>query len=104
MARWYETFLDTCKVAKRRNYGIVTNPKNKAAIMDMMERVYEDELWQMGDLPPLMSHPSCPEGEYRLVDTVTLEQVKMQAAVNSNTGLGRFSKLWTPDRSLKESG
>lgn len=104
MARWYETFLDACKVAKRRHLGIVTHPENKQAIMDMMERVYEDDLWSMGDLPPLLVHHSCPKGEYRFVEPETLAILTAQAATQSAKGIGRYGQLWTPDESLKRSG
>jgi predicted protein tyrosine phosphatase len=103
MARWYETFLDSCTAAKRRSLGIVTHPSNKAAIMDMMERVYEDPLWQLGDLPPLLVHHGCPPGEYRFVEPETLDILTAQAAMQTNKGIGRYSKLLTPDQSLKES-
>lgn len=101
MARWYETFLDACRVAKRRNYGIVCHPKHKKAIMDMMERVAEDPLWGLGDLPPLLSHPDQERGTYQFVDPETLRVLSAAAALNSRRGLGRFSKLWTPDTALK---
>lgn len=104
MARWYETFLDACKAAKRRSLGIVTHPDNKAAVMDMMERVGEDPIWQMGDLPPLLVHHSCPAGTYQFVEPHTLKILSSQAAMNSARGVGRFGTLWTPDQSLKESG
>lgn len=101
MARWYETFLDVCKAAKRRSLGIAVHPSQKSAMMDMMERVAEDPLWRMGDLPPLLSHPDVPRDEYRFVTQDTLEQISYAAAVGAGTGIGRFSKLWTPERALK---
>ena len=103
MARWYETFLDACKTAKRRGLGLVTHPDNKAPIMDMMERVGEDDLWGMGDLPPLLVHHSCPPGEYRFVEPETLEVLTAAAATQSSKGIGRFDRLWTPDESLRRS-
>ena len=102
LARWYETFLDACKMAKRRKLGIVIHPAHKSPIMDMMERVAEDPLWNMGDLPPLVVHPDCPRGEYRFVDPETLQMLSAAAANHSRKGVGRFDRLWTPDKALKE--
>lgn len=98
-ARWYETFLDIVKAAKRRGYGIAINQAHKSPIQDMMERVLEDELYPYDELPPLVVHRDVPPGEYRMVDTDTMKVLEMQAAVNSKKGLGRFTKLWTPDTS-----
>lgn len=104
MARWYETFLDVCKAAKRRNLAIVCNPSAKIPIQDMMERVYEDELWTLGDLPPLMVHPSVEPGTYQLAEQHTLKLVTMAAAMRSDRGLGRFDVLYSPDEALKRKG
>lgn len=102
MARWYENFLDVCRIAKKRGLGIACHPDNKAALQDMMERVFEDDQWRMGDLPPLLSHPRMPVGEYRFVEPETLKVISMAAANNgARTGMGRYDKLWTPDNALK---
>ena len=101
-ARWYETFLDMVKAAHKRGYGIAINHAHKSPIQDMMERVFEDELYPYPDLPPLVVHRDVPPGEYRMVDTNTMKVLEMQAAMNSDSGLGRFSRLWTPDESKKK--
>lgn len=103
LARWYETFLDVCKAAKRREMGIAVNPSNEAPIKDMMERVFEDELWTMGDLPPLLVHSDVPPGTYQLVEPTTLKLISMAAGMGKETGLGRFSRLYTPDETLRRS-
>ena len=103
LARWYEIFLDQVKAAHRRGYGIATNKAHESAMKDMMERVFEDELYPFDDLPPLVVHRDVPPGEYRMVDKATMQVLSMQAAMNSNTGLGRFQKVWTPDESIRRS-
>ncbi len=101
LARWYEFFLDVVKRAKWMNYGIATHPAHKSPIMDMMERVFEDELYPWNDLPPLLIDSRVAEGEYMLISPTTLELVSMQQIYKTDKrGLGRFKKLYTPDHSL----
>jgi len=82
--------------------GIATGPDDKAPIQDMMERVYEDELWPAGtDLPPLLIHHSIPPGTYQFVEPETLQLLTAQAMNKSATGMGRFEALYTPNEALK---
>ena len=102
LARWYEFFRDNCRAAARRNMGIATGPTDKAAIQDMMERVYEDELWPKGtDLPPLLIHHSIPAGSYQFVEPETLQLLTAQGMNKSSKGVGRFKTLYTPGEALK---
>ncbi len=96
LARWYEFFLDVVKRAKWMKYGVATNPAHKSEIMDMMERVLEDELYPWDELPELLVDSRVPVGEYKLVDPKTLKLLAMSDVYKSNIGLGRFKKLWTP--------
>jgi hypothetical protein len=102
LARWYEFFRDNCTAAARRGMGIATGPDNKAALQDMMERVYEDELWPKGvDLPPLLVSSNIEPGTYQFVEPETLVLLNAEAAMKSATGLGRFKTLYTPEEALK---
>lgn len=104
LERWYHFFLDACKTAHKLDYGIAVNHEHKQAMMDMMERVAEDELWPhaKSDLPPLVVHRDVPPGQYMFVNKQTMDVLSTRAALNgSRTGLGRFDKLWTPDQGLK---
>ena len=103
LARWYETFLTVCQTAQRRGYGIACHPSQKSEIQDMMERVYEDELWNRGDPPPLLVHSSVPRGTYQMVDEKTLKLISLAAGVKSNTGMGRLTRLWTPRAGLRKA-
>jgi hypothetical protein len=101
LARWYETFLDVVKAAKRREMGVAVHPSNQSPIRDMMERVYEDELWNLGDLPPLLVHSDVEPGTYQLVDVDTLNLISFRAAMGKEKGLGRFTTIYTPDATLR---
>ena len=102
LARWYEFLRDNCVAAARRGVGIATGPENKAAMQDMMERVYEDELWPEGtDLPPLLIHHSIPPGTYQFVEPETLQLLSAAAMNRSQTGLGRFKTLYSPEEALR---
>lgn len=103
LQRWYHFFLDVCKTAKRFDYGIACHPDQKQEMMDMMEQVAEDEMWQSigGELPPLVVHRDVPPGQYMFVDKKTMKVLSNQAALQARSGLGRFSKLWTPGEGMK---
>jgi len=98
LALWYSTFLDVVKAAKRRDMGIACHPSNKAPIQDMMERVYEDPEYNLGDLPPLVVHRDVEPGCYQLINGETMRLLTMQAAMQDSKGLGRYQKMYTPDR------
>ncbi len=102
LERWYHFFLDANKTAARLGHGIACNPKQKSELMDMQERVAEDDMWPKGvPLPPLVVHVKVPAGQYMFIDTNTMKVLTAQAAVKSNKGLGRFKELYTPSRGLK---
>lgn len=103
LERWYLFFLDVCKAAVRFDYGIACNPKQKQEMMDMMERVAEDPDWLTfgRDLPPLVVHRDVPDGQYMYVNKRTMETLSLAAALQSRKGLGRFSKLWTPNKGIE---
>ena len=100
LARWYEFFIDVVKRAKWMNHGIATHPAHRSELMDMMERVLEDELYPWDELPPLLIDSRVDPGEYKMIDHKTLELLSMAQVYKAKTGLGRFDRLWTPYTSL----
>lgn len=101
LAAWYNNLIIICNTAKRDGYGIACHPSGKAAMMDFMERVFEDEMFKHDELPPLLVHSDVRPGEFQFVDEVTMKVISFQAAMQSNTGIGRFAKMWSPDESMK---
>ncbi len=101
LAAWYDNLVIICNIAKRDSYGIACHPSGKAGMMDFMERVLEDEMFKHDDLPPLLVHSDVRPGEFQFVDEVTMKVMNFQAAMQSNTGIGRFAKMWSPDESMK---
>jgi hypothetical protein len=101
LAAWYENLIMVCNVAKRDGYGIACHPSGKAPIMDFMERVLEDELYKYDELPPLVVHSQVMPGEFQFIDETHMKVISFQAAMKSNTGIGRFQKMYTPDESLR---
>jgi hypothetical protein len=100
LAGWYENFLILCTFAAKNNYGIVCHPSQRIAMQDMMERVFEDERWVVGDLPPLVTATNMAQDEFKYIDKQTMNVVSFQAAMQSKTGFGRFSKVYTPGEAL----
>ena len=106
LERWLLFFIDVLKTAKKLGHGIAVNHEHKAEMMDMMERVAEDEAWPYGkdELPPLVVHRDVPPGQYMYVNKNTMEVLSTRAAMHgSGTGMGRFSKLWTPSQGIKRT-
>ena len=102
LAAWYENLIMVCNVAKRDGYGIACHPSGKAPMMDYMERVLEDELYKHDELPPLVIHWQVHPGEFQFIDELNMKLISFQAAMNANTGIGRFTKMYSPDESLRK--
>lgn len=105
-ARWYEFFLDVCKTLKKRGpfYHIAVHPSNEREFDELRERVREDEVWDFnhrGEPPRIIPVTQMSRDEYQPVDVRDLAPQKMAQVTKSATGLGRFSKLWTPGAGLK---
>jgi hypothetical protein len=101
LAAWFENLIMVCNVAMRRGFGIACHPSAKAPMMDFMERVLEDDLYNFDELPPLVVHSQVQPGEFQFIDDTTMKVISFQAAMKSGTGIGRFDKMYAPHESLK---
>lgn len=101
MARWYETFLTTCVAAKQRGLSLICHPDHKQAMMDMLERVAEDQLYKYPEPPAIVFYTGMPRGEVKLIDEQTKKTLTFQEAMKSGRGVGRIKQLLTPDESIR---
>lgn len=108
MAGWFENFLIQCRIAYRTDHGIVCHPSQRAAIQDMMERVWEHPDWLYEGLPPLVTATTrqnprtgqtepFPRDELMFCDSNERRAISVQALLQSRKGFGRFTKLYTPE-------
>ena len=101
LARWYESFLDVCKLLKSRGsyFHIAVHPSNEKEFDDYRARVIEDEIWNKvlrGEPPRIIPIASMTKDEYRPVDIRQLMPQALNEIVHSDKGYGRFKKLYTP--------
>ena len=99
LARSYEFFRDQCAALNRRNQHFAVNPADEKEMDYYRERVMEDDLWQGGQAPRVIPFTRIPKGEVYVLKAS--EVMTMHKAMNSNQGLGRFTKLYVPSYAKK---
>ncbi len=98
MEDWYVRFKNAAFALYRRGYGIGCNPKDRAFIHDMLERLGEDEDWNHDDLPILVVHNGIPEGTFQPVENAadTAKVITLREAMKTRRGLGRWAGISLP--------
>lgn len=96
---WYHRMKDMLNPIQQRGYAIACNPADKAMMVDMLERLQEDDTWQHGeDVPALLVTDQIKRGEIRPADGETLKIITMAQVNNSRKGFGKFNGLLLPKR------
>ncbi len=98
-ARSYEFFRDLCQAMKRRNQHFAVHPTDEKEMDEMRDRVHEDPLWTLGQPPRILPISGVERGTVRIVEADQI--MTMAQAFRSNTGLGRFKKIYMPSYARK---
>ncbi len=98
MEDWYVRFKNAAMALYQRGYGIGCNPKDRAFIHDMLERLGEDEDWRHDDLPILVAHTGIAEGTFQPVENAaaTARVISLREAMKTNRGYGRWKGISLP--------
>lgn len=94
--KWYHRMKDVMNVIHQRNQGVACNPREEAMMIDMLERLDEDDTWPHDEVPRLVTSIQCKPGEIMAVRLEDMKVITMRQLLQTNAGFGRFRGLSTP--------